>query len=353
MRKMQDYVVRGKDVFIGLEDSKKTWRLCVRSVGQVIAEASLPAEFANLQRYLERGYPECRIQVIYEAGFSGFWLHDRLEQIGVKCIVTPPHLVTEEKVNKRKNDTVDARRLAKILEGGDYQACHVPDPELRADRQLCRTISQLQKDITANKNRVRKFLDFHGLNAGFSKGKFSKADYLRLEELELPPSLRIPLQALLDLVKYLEAAKAQLLVELKAIMQKERYRQSVAIKQSAPGIGWLTSARLTLEWGDLQRFAAGIQLASFAGLTASEHSSGEKIQRGRITGQGSAAVRAWLVQSAWRALKQDPVLLRKFERVKTNSGSKKKAIVAVARKLAVRLHSLETNQQMYEIGLLR
>lgn len=353
MRKMQEYVVVGKDIFVGLEDSKRTWKLCVRSGGQIIAQTSMPAEFANLEQYLKNGYPDCKVELIYEAGFSGFWLHDRLQAIGVKCIVTPPHLVTEEKVNRVKTDKVDARRLAKILESGDYHSCSIPDRELREDRQVSRTINQIQKDITANKNRIRKFLDFHGLNEGFSSGKFTKADYQRLEELELSSPLRIALQALLALVKYLESSKAALIDELKQITQKERYREKVLIKQSAPGIGWLTAARLTLEWGELSRFASGKQLASFVGLTACEHSSGESVHRGRITGQGSGAVRAWLIQCAWRSLKQDPVMLRKFEQVRNNSGSKKKAIVAVARKLTVRLHSLEQRGEVYATGLLQ
>jgi hypothetical protein len=64
-------------------------------------------------------------------------------------------------------------------------------------------------------------------------------------------------------------------------------------------------------------------------------------------------VRGWLIQSSWRAIKKDPVLLDKFQTVWKNSGSKKKAIVAVARKLAVRLHSLERTGELYQIGTIR
>lgn len=353
MRKMQDYVVRGKDVFVGLEDSKRSWKLCVRSGGQIVDETSLPADYENLRNYLSGRFPECRVRVIYEAGFSGFWLHDRLVESGWECVVTPAHTVTQEKVKKVKTDKVDARRLARNLENGDYRRCVVPDREQREDRQVSRTITQLQREITANKNRIRRFLDFHGLNQGNLKKKFSKGDYQRLEQLPLSYPLQISLQALLSLVKFLEAQKASLLVELKKITAKERYGRSIAIKASFPGIAWLTATRLTLEWGDLSRFGSGQQLASYVGLTASEHSTGEEVHRGRITGQGSGTVRAWLIQCAWRALSQDPVLLRKFEAVRANSGSKKKAIVAVARKLTVRLYHLERLGETYAIGTLQ
>jgi transposase len=139
---------------------------------------------------------------------------------------------------------------------------------------------------------------------------------------------------------------------LKKISQQDRYRESVALKQSCPGIGWLSAIRFTLEWGDLSRFPNGGHLASFIGLTSSEHSSGETVHHGPITRQGSGQVRAWLIQCAWRAIKLDPVLLDKFQRVWKNSGSKKKAIVAVARKLAVRIRALEISKQPYVVGML-
>ena len=102
-----------------------------------------------------------------------------------------------------------------------------------------------------------------------------------------------------------------------------------------------------------RRFQTGEQIASFVGLTAAEDSSGESIHRGHITGQGSAQVRAWLIQCAWRAIRLDPVLLHKFRAVWLSSGSKKKAIVAVARKLVVRMRTVEVTGQPYVIGMER
>ena len=83
MKKMQEHVVEGKRVFVGLEDSKRSWKVCVRSGGMIVQESSLPADYDNLRRYLERGYPGCEIWLMYEAGFGGFWLHDRLTADGV------------------------------------------------------------------------------------------------------------------------------------------------------------------------------------------------------------------------------------------------------------------------------
>ena len=72
MRKMQEYIVKSNRIFIGLEDSKKTWKVCVRCEGMIVHETSMPAKYNVLKAYLQKRYPECEIIVMYEAGFQGF-----------------------------------------------------------------------------------------------------------------------------------------------------------------------------------------------------------------------------------------------------------------------------------------
>jgi transposase len=97
----------------------------------------------------------------------------------------------------------------------------------------------------------------------------------------------------------------------------------------------------------------GKSLSNFLGLTGSEYSTGETEIKGHITGQGNKFVRSWLVENSWVAIRKDPVLRAKFEQVWKNSGSKKKAIVAVARKLACRLWSCVMHKQEYAIGVVQ
>jgi transposase len=353
MRKMQEFIVKGKRIFVGLEDSKKTWKLCVRCEGMVVQETSMPAKYDILRAYLVGRYPECIVKVMYEAGFQGFWLHDLLEEDGIDCVVTPPNKVTVEKDDRVKTDKRDARRLSKNLENGDYASCTVPDRERREDRQISRTLDQVQKNIRREKNRIRKLLDFHGLNEGLREGAWTDRDYRQLRGMNLPRSLKVSLDAYLGMLDELFAVEKELKKEMKALCAKERYQVCVDAKDSCPGVGWLTAIRLTLEWGDMRRFATGKHIASFTGLTASEYSSGKTLHRGRITAQSSDTVRSWLIECAWRAIRKDPALLNKFQRVWTHSGSKKKAIVAVARKLAVRMRALETGQHHeYCIGVI-
>ena len=113
--KVQNFVVKSQEVFVGLEDSKKTWKIAVRCDKRLIHRVSMEAKYSVLITYLRNKFPECTIHVIYEAGFKGFNLYDRLTEDGIDCIVIPPHLVTEPKVNRVKTDKRDANRLALIL----------------------------------------------------------------------------------------------------------------------------------------------------------------------------------------------------------------------------------------------
>ena len=126
MRKMQKFIVKDNRIFVGLEDSKNTWKVCIRCEGRIVHQASMPVNYGNLRHYFMNRFPGCTIIVMYEAGFQGFWLHDLLEEDGIDCIVTPPNKVTQEKDNRVKNDKIDARRLAINLENGDYKSCCVP-----------------------------------------------------------------------------------------------------------------------------------------------------------------------------------------------------------------------------------
>ena len=180
MKRIREYILKDKEIFVGLEDSKRTWKLCTRNSGLIVHETSMPAKYEVLHNYFRNKFPECRIHVMYEAGFRGFGLHDQLEADGWECIVTPPHTVTEEKCQRKKNDRIDSRRLAKNLENRDYRRCFVPDKTQREDRQVSRTYGQVQNDIIRVCNRLRRALEFHGLDDNFPAGRWGQREYREL-----------------------------------------------------------------------------------------------------------------------------------------------------------------------------
>lgn len=351
MKKIQQTILTDNEIYIGLEDAKRSWKVCVRSQGMIVFEGAMSAKYGVLKGFLDNKFPQCKKQLIYEAGFHGFWLCDQLEADGISCVVTPPHSVTEQKCNKVKNDKFDARRLAKILETSDYKSCHVPSAEQRQDRQYSRLLFQVQKKIVSQKNQIRRFFEYHGIEVS-EKAQWSEKAYSDLKDLELDGTLKDCLDIQLELLTALQLQRNKLRSRLKALCEKSAYKQQASLIMSFPGIGWFTAIRLILEWGDVTQFESGKKFANFLGLCPGEHSTGESVKRGAITKQGNKLCRHWLVESAWTAKKKDPVLMDKFLRVWKNSGSKNKAIVAVARKMAVRMRMVLKTGIPYELGLV-
>src|SRR5208282_1324784 len=242
----------------------------------VVHRASMEARYPVLIGYLRNKFPECTIHLIYEAGFKGFNLYDRLTEDGIDCVVIPPHMVTEPKVNRVKTDKRDANRLALILENHDFRdACHVPDKERREDRQVSRTLIGIQKDIIRTRNRIRKLLDFHGIEVSFGD-RWNRKEFVALKELSVSEPLKASLAVLLAQRQQLWDHQATLRAYLRGLCRKERYKTAFGIARSLSGIGWFTAIRLILELGeDLTHFTSGKKIASFVGLTCSEYSTGE------------------------------------------------------------------------------
>lgn len=359
MRKMCDAIVEGKAVFVGLEDSKRTWKLSVRAEGMEVHMVTMPTRYEALRNYLRNNYPRCSVKVIYEAGFKGFWLHDQLEQDGFGCVVTPPSRVPFERRRMVKNDKADARQLARILEKDEYKSCAVPDQERREDRQISRSLQQYVRDHIRTKARVRSLVDMHGIGQDMPTEEWSAADYAQLRQLNVSDSLKVVLEELLDDLARIGAKIKQMRKQLLALTKKPRYQRAFKLLWSAPGIGWSTAIRLVLEWGeDWSRFGSVSKFSRFTGFTPCEDSTGEREHKGRITGESTSYLRALLVECAWTAIRKDPALLQKFRAVRRHHGMNKahavkKAIVAVARKLLVRLRAVLNSGQPYCIGVVQ
>jgi transposase len=186
------------------------------------------------------------------------------------------------------------------------------------------------------------------------RDRWGRKEFQALEELPLREPLKISLTILLTQLKELWAHQTSLRAALRQLCRKDRYKAAFEIAKTVPGIGWFTAIRLVVELGeDLTRFTSGKKIACFVGLTPSEYSTGETVWKGRITGMGPGFIRATLIENSWVAIRRDPVLMGKFMRIWRGTGSKKKAIVAVARMLVVRLRACLVSGTPYAVGVLR
>jgi transposase len=121
--------------------------------------ASIPGTWEALQRVLAR-YHGHLLQAVYEAGYFGFRLHDRLVANGIPCIVTPPSLVPQEYGNRVKTDRRDSSNLAHLLAKGLLKRVWVPTEEELYHRQVIRRRRQLVRDRVRTQSRIKAELKF-------------------------------------------------------------------------------------------------------------------------------------------------------------------------------------------------
>lgn len=139
MARYKPEVWRGKHLFVGIDLHLKKWHVTIlREDGLVLFSGSVDSGWPSLQEVLGRFCEASKISVVYEAGYFGFWLYDRLIEYGVEARVTPPNLIPSAAGNRVKTDRIDSAKLARWLKSDELKAVYVPTKEERAHRQVAR-----------------------------------------------------------------------------------------------------------------------------------------------------------------------------------------------------------------------
>lgn len=333
-------------IFVGIDVHKKSWSVSLLHCDQMIGRFTLKSDFEQLRKILQR-YSDMKILSVYEAGFSGFHLHFQLESIGVKNIVTPPSKIPLMSGDKVKTDKRGSLKLASFLSKGLLKGIYIPTQEQLNLRQILRTREQIKIKKTRAINQIKGLLLLYGIHSD-ARG-ISKQGAACILELDLPPMVKMSIRLHLQEIELINNQLKELEKEYLKVKESETFKKTFHIIHSVPGIGPLIATSLTYEIGDWRRFNNENQVAAFFGLTPAEYSSDESIRRGRITGQGNPTLRSFLIQASWVVVDKDSNMKLFFERITKQTGSKKKAIVAVARKLICRIFSMIKNNKEYEV----
>lgn len=338
----------GKQVYVGIDVHKRTYSVVTVMEGLIIKKWRTVASPEKLAEQLARYFPGASIETAYESGFSGFVLHRVLEKAGIHNIVVNPGSIEVAVHNRVKTDKRDALHLATLLEAGRLKGIRVPSPQQEQQRLLTRTRQQLVEERSALKNKIRMKCHQMGLIDPDDTREMSHKLVGEILSRSPSPEFSLVIEAYWQVWKSIET-------QIRKIEQKLKEQAEIdpneTIYRSAPGIGSLSARILSNELGDLSQFANERQLFSYTGLTPSEFSSGDTIRKGHITRQGNKRVRYILNQAAWRAIKKERELKEFFDRLAPRTG-KKRAIVAVARKLIGRIRAAFKTRKPYQMNSL-
>lgn len=338
-----------KKVYIGIDVHKETYSVACICEGIIVKKASsVPANPAEFAQSIVQWFKGAEIFSAYESGFSGFNLHRELEKAGIKNIVINAASIAVAANDKVKTDLRDSKKIAEQLSNSQLKSIYIPSKAEEAKRALTRTREQVVENRSTVSRQIKSKLHYFGLMARDDKRPITNRYLKEIEKMKLSTEIELSFKILIEHWRFLTLK----LIEMRSALQKQADcdNKLEEIYQSAPGIGLITSRTLANELGDLSRFKNERALFSYTGLTPSEYSSGEKIRRGHISRQGSARVRGLLVEAAWRAVRKDEALKEAFERIAKTCG-KKRAIVAIARKLIGRIRACFRTEKTYAVGI--
>lgn len=336
-----------KTVYIGIDVHKETYSVACIVDNEIVKRASTIADPVNLARSLRNWFDGAKIHSAYEAGYFGFVLHRALVKVGIRNIVINPASIKIAANDRVKTDSRDAKKIAWALAKEDLVGIHIPTEEQELSRLLPRTRAQLVEHRGTIERQIKAKLHQFGLMPIGSTRHISSRYLREMEAMNIAVELKTVLGLLFAQWRFLAGQLLQVRRLLRQEAKKRTYFETVY--KSVPGIGQVGAAVLATELGDMSRFPNEKGLFRYTGLTPTESSSGDYVRRGHISRQGASRFRVLLVEAAWRAIKQDIALGEIFDRIAATRG-KKRAIVAIARRLIGRIRACFRTGRLYAVG---
>ena len=347
LQKQNDFT--GQDFYMGLDVHKQSWYVTIRSLGIEVGHFSQEPDAVGLHQYLQRNFPGGHYHSAYEAGFCGTGAHEQLCKVGIdNMIVHAADVPSTDKQKKNKTDLHDSRAIADHLERGNLHGIYVLSQEQQELRSLFRLRECKVKDTTRANNRLKSFLMYYGIiiPAGVSKRGDLTGRALAWLDIELQSAAgTIVLQEYIAELKYQRKQLFQLTKTLREQVMahdKQTYINLITI----PGMGSITAMGLMTEIGDFRRFDDPDEYSSYLGLYPWEDSSGDCIKTKGMQPRCNSHLRPLLVEASWQAIRKSRNLFAYYSK---HAGGKngKKAIVKVARKLAMIARGVATSGQPY------
>ena len=351
----QTFIPRDYDVFSGLDVDKRSISVTFTDHDRFLKSLRMPYSAEHLLNHVRKHFPNKKVAFVYEAGPTGYGLYDGIVAQGYPCLIAAPSMIPKAPGQRVKTNRLDSKALSENLRGGQLKSIHVPSPTYRELRHLTQLRDVLVSELVGMKQRIKSLLLFEGIEfppaPPGSQWSFLVKDKLR--KLACSGTVRFKLDQLLDSLEFNEKQVLKAIREIRRYCQNDpELSQCMKYLMTLPGIGWITASQLLARIGDWRELNNIRQLGGFLGLVPTEHSTGERTDRGSITRTGDERLRSKLIQASWSAIRQDGELREFFRTVYRKHPreiASRVAIVAVARKLSVRIAVVLMKQRPYEV----
>jgi transposase len=284
--------------YLGIDVHKKTYNAALVRVDRnsIEFEKQISNNIFIVRKFIKELSKKYELRICYEAGCTGYQLYRKLTDTGLNCTVIAPSSLPR-KFNKRKNDKIDARNLAKFYKSGILQPINVPDFDLEQDRDLIRFRATKTKNITQAKQRIKSFLLRRNIHYDHEKTwNIQFFDWLGTMELCLKD--RLTLDRYLNDLNYETKLVTELDQEIEDLSKAPRYNNIVKILCGFRGINTTTAMIIATHIIDFRAFSNPNYLASYIGVTPGFENSGETKHTLGITKTGNSLLRKAFINAA-------------------------------------------------------
>jgi len=320
--------------YVGLDVHKKTISYCVKQAdGTILDEGKIDATRKELYSFADR-LPRPWAGAMEATLFTG-WIYDFLKPHADELKVGQSYMLRAICAAKKKNDRLDARKLADALRCDWFPEVYMPPAQVRELRMALRYRNKLTREETRMKNKTAGLLMEAG--AEYNKKKLHGKRYFDtlLDELDyVPESVREMARMSHESVKYFEAQQKRLVWELR---ENPALKERVERLMSIPGVGEITALTWALEIDDPHRFSNRKKAISYCGLCSGQDESGGKTRRNPLSKQRNKHLQTTLIEAAKIATKWNPQLGFAYNKAKERGANKNEATIEVARKLVAYL----------------
>lgn len=343
-----------QSIYVGIDVHLKQWNVRILGERCSFKRFSQPADSSTLIHYLNKNFPNASINCAYEAGFSGFGLFYDLMEAGIDCIViNPADVPTTDKEKRQKTDAIDSNKIAHHLRSGSLKPIYVPSWETIGVRNVVRLKAELTKKQTAIKNQIKHFLYANDIKIPdeFKENRWGKKFMCWLSTVEFKSEsssfcLELKLEALSSVKGLLKKCTGK----IKELSELEGIKPTLTLLKSIPGIGTLSGMVILSEIDEIKRFKSLDKLCCYVGLVPHMHNSGETERTGGLTTRGNKRLKTILIESSWRAIRQDTALMLAYNKLCRRMNGNN-AIIRICKKMLNRIRYVMIHNQPYQMAI--
>jgi len=329
-------LTKDDNLYIGIDVHKESYGVALWLNDTPAIDFIMPADTEKLLKLLEKVRIALK-RIVYEAGPTGYSLARTLQKANLPTAVVAPSKTPRQSARDSKTDQLDAKTLARYAAKGLLRPIAIPTMRQEADRQLTRTRDQLVSKQSEVKLQIKSFLLQHGIEQPPAVRAWSANAVRALDALKLSKQLRFCLDLLVQELQFQQNQLTTMEEQLKQTFDNDRHAREVALLKTHPGVGPVIARQYTAELFNPKRFKHTTEVAKYVGLAPTIIQSGQSLRDGPVSKTGRPRFRSNLIQGAWVWVTKDPKAHITFLRILHNTGSKNKAITAMARRLAVHL----------------